>query len=89
MMIDMSGPDIQAVHEVKALILESVNPLKNYKNRLPSRGSQGARAHSIAHATRAIPITRKYHAMENISPERKFIKNKLTLQSVRQKILSS
>ena len=25
MMIDMNAPDIQAVHEVKALILESVN----------------------------------------------------------------
>ena len=31
MMIDINGPDIQAVHEVKALILESVNAWKNYK----------------------------------------------------------
>ena len=28
--------DIQAVHEVKTLILEYVNPCKNYKNRLQS-----------------------------------------------------
>jgi hypothetical protein len=30
MMIDMNGPDIEAVDEVKALILESVNVWKNY-----------------------------------------------------------
>ncbi len=43
MMIDMNGPDIEAVDEVKALILEPVNAWKNYKERVPSRGSQGAR----------------------------------------------
>ena len=43
-MIDMNGPDIEAVDEVKALILESVNAWKDYKKRVPSRGSQGARA---------------------------------------------
>ena len=37
MMMDMNGPDIQAVHEVKAIIPESVNVLKNYKKRMPSR----------------------------------------------------
>jgi hypothetical protein len=41
MMIDMDGPDIEAVDEVKALILESVNACKNYKKRVSSRGSQG------------------------------------------------
>ena len=30
MMIDMNGPDIQEVHEVKEIILESVNEWKNY-----------------------------------------------------------
>jgi hypothetical protein len=40
---DMNGPDIEAVDEVKALILEPVNAWKNYKERVPSRGSQGAR----------------------------------------------
>jgi hypothetical protein len=52
MMIDMNGPDIEAVDEVKALILESVNACKNYKKRVPSRGSQGARcpeAHTLCH----------------------------------------
>ena len=33
--------DIQAVHEVKALILESVNAWKNYKKRMPSSSSAG------------------------------------------------
>ena len=33
--------DIQAVHEVKALIPESVNVWKNYKKRMPSRSSAG------------------------------------------------
>ena len=50
-------PDIQAVHKVKALILESVNAWKNKKNRVPSRSSQGARAPSppkSAHATRNV-----------------------------------
>ena len=46
-MIDMN--DIQAVNEVKTLILESVNSWKNYKYRVPSRGSQGARASRSAH----------------------------------------
>ena len=32
------GPDIEAVDEVKALILESVNEWKNYNKRVPSRG---------------------------------------------------
>jgi hypothetical protein len=41
MMIDMNGPDIEAVDEVKALILESVNAWKNYKKGLPSRSSAG------------------------------------------------
>ena len=41
MMIDMNGlnHDIQAADEVKALILESVNALKNYKKRMPSRST--------------------------------------------------
>jgi len=54
MMIDMNGPDIEAVDEVKALILESVNVWKNYKKRGPSRGSQGARAHRSVHARRNV-----------------------------------
>ena len=37
MMIDMTGPDIEAMDEVKALILESVNAWKNYTKRVPSR----------------------------------------------------
>jgi len=37
----MSGPDIEVVDEVKALILESVNVWKNYKKRIPSRSSAG------------------------------------------------
>ena len=41
MMIDMNGPDIEAVDEVKALILEAVNSWKNYKKRMPSRSSAG------------------------------------------------
>ena len=41
MMIDMNGPDIEAVDEVKALILESVNAWKNYKKRIPSRSTAG------------------------------------------------
>ncbi len=32
-------PDIQSVHEVKVLILESVNVWKNCKKRIPSRSS--------------------------------------------------
>ena len=40
MFIDMNGPDIQAVNEVKALILESVNAWKIYKKRVPPRSSQ-------------------------------------------------
>ena len=43
MMIDMNGPDIEAVDEVKALILESVNAWKNYKKRMPSRSSAGVK----------------------------------------------
>ena len=39
MTIDMNGPDIEAVDEVKTLILESVNALKNYKKRMPSRST--------------------------------------------------
>ena len=38
MMIDMNGPDIEAVDEVKALILESANVCKNFKKRVPSSG---------------------------------------------------
>jgi hypothetical protein len=41
MMIDLNGPDIEAVDEVKDLILESVNVWKNYKKRMPSRSSAG------------------------------------------------
>ena len=48
MMIEMFGPDIEAVDEAKALTLKSVNAWKNYKKRVPSRGSQGARAPSTA-----------------------------------------
>ena len=40
-MIDLNGPDIETVDEVKALILESVNAWKNYKMRMPSRSSAG------------------------------------------------
>jgi hypothetical protein len=54
MMIDMNGPDIEAVDEVKTLILGSVSVWKNYKKRGPSRGSQGARAHRSVHATRNV-----------------------------------
>jgi hypothetical protein len=32
-MIDMNGPDIEGVDEVKVVILELVNVWKNYKNR--------------------------------------------------------
>jgi len=39
--IDLNGPDIEAVDEVKELILESVNVWRNYKRRMPSRGSAG------------------------------------------------
>ena len=34
----MNGLDIEAVDEVNALILESVNAWKNYKKWVPSRG---------------------------------------------------
>ena len=40
MMIEMNGPDIEAVDEVQALILESANAWTNYKKRMPSRGNQ-------------------------------------------------
>ena len=40
-MIDLNGPDIEAVDEVKTLILESVNVWKNYKKRMPSRSITG------------------------------------------------
>ena len=40
MVIDMNGPDFEAVDEVKALILESVNAWTNYKKRVPSRCNQ-------------------------------------------------
>ena len=40
LMIDLNGPDIEAVDEVKALILESVNAWKNYKKRIPSRSTE-------------------------------------------------
>ena len=36
MMIDMNGPGIEAVDEVKSLILESVHVWKDYKSRVPS-----------------------------------------------------
>ena len=39
MMIDMNGPDIEAVGEVKEVIFESVNVWKHYKKRVPSRVS--------------------------------------------------
>ena len=49
---DMNGLIFSyAVDEVKALILESVNAWKNYKKRVPSRCSQGARAPRSAHTT--------------------------------------
>jgi hypothetical protein len=41
MMIDLNGPDIEAVDEVKTLILESINEWKNYKKMMPSRSSAG------------------------------------------------
>ena len=41
MIIDMNASDIEAVDEVKTLILESVNTWKNYKNRLWSRAVKG------------------------------------------------
>ena len=40
-MIDMNGPDIEAVDEVKALILQSVTVWKNYKKKMPSRSTAG------------------------------------------------
>ena len=43
MMIDMNGPGIEAVDEVKVLILESVNVWKNFKKRVQSRDIQAAR----------------------------------------------
>ena len=39
MMINMNGPDIEAVDEVKVLSLESVIAWKNYKKWAPTRGS--------------------------------------------------
>ena len=41
MMIDMNGPDIEAVDEVKAPILESVNTCKNYKKGAVKGQSRG------------------------------------------------
>ena len=41
MMIDLNGPDIEAVDEVKEVILESVNVWKNSKKRM-LRCHQGA-----------------------------------------------
>jgi len=38
MMIHRIGPDIEAVDEVKVLILEAVNAWKNYKKRVPKNG---------------------------------------------------
>ena len=40
MMIDVNGPDIEGVDEVKTLILEFVHVCKNNKKRTPSRDSQ-------------------------------------------------
>ena len=37
MTIDMNGPDIEALDEVKELILESVDVWKNYKKMISSR----------------------------------------------------
>ena len=54
MMIDMNGPDIQTVDEVKELILESVNVWKNYKKGVPPRDSQGSRVPRIAQVTRNV-----------------------------------
>ena len=54
MVIDMNGPDIEAVDEVKAPILESVDSWKNYKERVPSKCSQEARVPRSAHATRIV-----------------------------------
>ena len=42
MMIDMNGPDIEAVDVVKALILESVN-VEELQEEVPSSDSQGVR----------------------------------------------
>ena len=59
-MIDMNGPDIEAVDEVKALILEPVNVWKNYQKWVTSRGS----------ATRSSNTTRKVYSqisgLENV-----------------------
>jgi hypothetical protein len=41
MMIDLNGPDIKEVGEVKALNLESVNAWKNCKKWMPSKSSAG------------------------------------------------
>ena len=41
MMIDMNGPDIEALDEVKSLILESVNAWKKNTKWTPSRSSAG------------------------------------------------
>ena len=53
-MLPMHGPDIAAVDEVKALILESVNVWKNCKKRVPSRHSHGVRAPRSDHTTRNV-----------------------------------
>jgi hypothetical protein len=44
--------DIEAVDEVKVLILEAVNAWKKYKKRMPSTGTQGAPR--SGHATRNV-----------------------------------
>ncbi len=42
LLIDMNGPDIEAVEEVKVLILEYAHSWNKYKKRMPSRRSSGA-----------------------------------------------
>jgi hypothetical protein len=54
MMIDLNGPDIKAVDEVKALILESVNLWKNYKKWMPSRSSAGVHRNIVWKSRRVL-----------------------------------
>jgi hypothetical protein len=54
MMIEMNGPDIVAVDEVKTQILASVSTWKNDKKRVFSRCSKRTHAPRSAHGTRNV-----------------------------------
>ena len=56
MMIDLNGPDIEAVDEVKALILESVNAWKNNTMRMPARSSAGVTRPSRSALSRSVTV---------------------------------